>query len=79
MGGFVLHVDDDRVYDIDISVQEGIQSVVTSGVTVGADEEVSSGVGEIEPVEAPDELVEAADTSGNEREEAADDERSRST
>jgi len=67
MGGFVLHVDDDRVYDIDVSVEEGIQSIVTSGVTVGADEEVSSGVGEIEPVEAPDELVERIESGDDER------------
>jgi uncharacterized membrane protein len=37
MGGFVIHVDRDRVFDIDITVEEGIQSIVTSGVTVGGD------------------------------------------
>ena len=37
MGGFVIHVDRERVHDIDISVEEGIQSIVTSGVTAGGD------------------------------------------
>lgn len=32
MGGYVLHVDEDRVYDVDLTVEEGIQSIVTSGV-----------------------------------------------
>jgi uncharacterized membrane protein len=35
MGGHVLHVSRDRVVDIDLTVEEGIQSIVTSGVTVG--------------------------------------------
>jgi uncharacterized membrane protein len=57
MGGFVLHVSNDRVHDIDITVEEGIQSIVTSGVTVGADEEITSGevgdIGEIETGATP--------------------------
>lgn len=39
MGGFVIHVDADRIVDVDMSVEEGIQSIVTSGVTVGEDDE----------------------------------------
>lgn len=35
MGGFVMHVADDRVYDVEMSVEEGIQSIVTSGVALG--------------------------------------------
>jgi len=35
MGGFVIYVSRDRVYDIDLSVEEGLQAVITSGVTVG--------------------------------------------
>jgi len=35
MGGFVIYVSRDRVYDIDISVEEGLQAIITSGVTVG--------------------------------------------
>jgi uncharacterized membrane protein len=39
MGGFVIHVDRDRVVDIDITVEEGIQSIVTSGVAMGGEPE----------------------------------------
>jgi len=40
MGGFVVHVEDENVYDVDMSVEEGMRSVVTSGVAVNdADEE----------------------------------------
>lgn len=35
MGGFVLHVAPERLADVDMTVQEGIQSIVTSGVSVG--------------------------------------------
>ena len=34
MGGFVIHVERDRVVDADLTVEEGIRSVVTSGVAV---------------------------------------------
>lgn len=34
MGGFVIYVSRDRVYDIEISVEEGIQAIITSGVTI---------------------------------------------
>jgi uncharacterized membrane protein len=41
MGGYVIHVSDDRVYDVDLTVEEGIRSIVTSGVATGerSDEE----------------------------------------
>jgi len=35
MGGFVIHVSRDRVVDVDLTVEEGIRSIVTSGVAVG--------------------------------------------
>ncbi|QSG14301.1 DUF502 domain-containing protein [Halapricum desulfuricans] len=41
MGGFVVHVDDEKVYDIDMTVEEGIRSVVTSGVAVNSSEDVA--------------------------------------
>jgi len=44
MGGFVLHVSDDRVYDVDLSVEEGISSIVSFGVAV--DQEATDGSGE---------------------------------
>ena len=34
MGGFIIHVDDERVYDVDMTVQEGLQSIVTNGISV---------------------------------------------
>ncbi|WP_435156740.1 DUF502 domain-containing protein [Haladaptatus sp. DFWS20] len=35
MGGFVIHVGKDRVVDVDMTVEEGIRSIVTSGVAFG--------------------------------------------
>jgi uncharacterized membrane protein len=37
MGGFVIHVDASRVVDVDMTVEQGIQSIVTSGVAFGDD------------------------------------------
>jgi uncharacterized membrane protein len=37
MGGFVLHVSRDRVVDVDMTVEEGVRSIVTSGVTVSGE------------------------------------------
>jgi uncharacterized membrane protein len=34
MGGFLVHFDTDQVYDIDLTVEEAIQAIVTSGVSV---------------------------------------------
>jgi hypothetical protein len=46
MGGYVLHVSPDRVVDVDLTVEEGIQAIVTSGVATGkrSDEEFSEGM-----------------------------------
>ncbi len=38
MGGYVLHVDRSRVVDIDMTIEEGVQSIVTSGVTVNGEQ-----------------------------------------
>lgn len=35
MGGYVVHVSSDRVYDVDLTVEQGIRSIVTSGVATG--------------------------------------------
>lgn len=35
MGGFVVNMSEDRIYDIDMTVKEGIKAVITSGVTLG--------------------------------------------
>ncbi len=34
MGGFILHISHDRVYDVDLSVEEGISSIVSFGVAI---------------------------------------------
>jgi uncharacterized membrane protein len=50
MGGYVVHVSADRVYDVNMTVEEGIQSIVSSGVAVndpeGTDAEPLSEAGE---------------------------------
>lgn len=38
MGGFVIHVSSDRVFDVDLTVEQGIRSIVTSGVAVGEED-----------------------------------------
>jgi uncharacterized membrane protein len=43
MGGFVIYVSRNRVHDIDISVEEGLQAIITSGVTVGEPEGTAVG------------------------------------
>jgi uncharacterized membrane protein len=35
MGGYVIHVAAENVYDVDMTVEEGLQSIVTSGVAMG--------------------------------------------
>lgn len=37
MGGFILHLSEDEVYDIDLSVGEGITSIISFGVAVTPD------------------------------------------
>jgi uncharacterized membrane protein len=41
MGGHVVHVPTSRVYDIDMTVEEGLRSIVTSGVATGDAEEAA--------------------------------------
>lgn len=38
MGGFVIYVSRDRIHDIDMSVEEGLQAIITSGVAAGKNE-----------------------------------------
>jgi uncharacterized membrane protein len=37
-GGFLTHVPRSRIYDVDMSVEEGIRSILTSGVATGDDD-----------------------------------------
>lgn len=48
MGGFVIHVDKDQVYDVDLTVEEGIRSIVTSGVAIGKEDAHAVGLSEDE-------------------------------
>ena len=34
MGGFIMHLSEDEVYDVDLTVEEGISSIVSFGVAV---------------------------------------------
>lgn len=43
MGGFVIYVARDQVHDIDLSVEEGIQAIITSGVTVSEPDDATRG------------------------------------
>ncbi|MDZ5813402.1 DUF502 domain-containing protein, partial [Halorubrum sp. AD140] len=38
MGGFVLHMSEDEVYRLDLSVEEGVSSIVSFGVAVEIDD-----------------------------------------
>ena len=42
MGGHVIHVPEDRVFDVDMTVEEGVQSIVTSGVAVEEPEDAAA-------------------------------------
>jgi uncharacterized membrane protein len=46
MGGYVLHVAEEHVFDVDMTVEEGIQSIVTSGVATGqrSEEQLTEGM-----------------------------------
>lgn len=41
MGGFILHLSEDEVYELDLSVEEGISSIVSFGVAVEMDDHPS--------------------------------------
>jgi uncharacterized membrane protein len=38
MGGFILHLAEEEVYELDLSVEEGVSSIVSFGVAVEVDE-----------------------------------------
>lgn len=67
MGGYVLHVSPDRCVDVDMSVEEGLKAIMTSGVAVGETETVEAASLEY-PDSLPDGIVEADWFSGSESE-----------
>ena len=44
MGGHLVHMPADRVIDVDMTVEEGIQAIVTSGVAIGEAGDAADGV-----------------------------------
>ena len=44
MGGFLINVPTDRVHDVDLTVEEGVRAIVTSGVAAGEEvDDISPG------------------------------------
>ena len=44
MGGFLINVPAERVYDVDLTVEEGVRAIVTSGVASGEEvDDISPG------------------------------------
>ncbi len=43
MGGFILHVATDRIHDVDLSVEEGVSSIVSFGAAIDATEHEETG------------------------------------
>jgi uncharacterized membrane protein len=39
MGGFLTHIPEERVSDVDMTVEEGVRSIITSGMATGANAE----------------------------------------
>lgn len=44
MGGHLVHMPADRVHDVDVTVEEGIQAIVTSGVALSEADRTADGV-----------------------------------
>ena len=54
MGGFIMHLAEDEVYDVDLSVEEGISSIVSFGVAVETGGPGSDVPIDVEGLEEPD-------------------------
>ncbi|WP_323676457.1 DUF502 domain-containing protein [Halorubellus sp. PRR65] len=67
MGGHLVHVPSERVMDVDMTVDEGIRTVVTSGVATGGPSDARSGSGlsadELERLAATSETAVGADAT----------------
>ncbi|NEU56061.1 DUF502 domain-containing protein [Halorussus sp. MSC15.2] len=50
MGGYLAHIPEDRVYDVDMTVEEGVRTIITSGIATGEDDDEFA-VGNIPGVE----------------------------
>ena len=71
MGGHLVHVPSDRVMDVDMTVDEGIRTVVTSGVATGGSSDGAAGSGlsadELERIGATSEATVGAGVPVDER------------
>jgi uncharacterized membrane protein len=57
MGGFLAHIPEERILDVDMTVEEGIQSIVTSGIAVGEEADLSAETLRDIGVEDPENVV----------------------
>jgi uncharacterized membrane protein len=62
MGGYVIHVSEERVTDVDMTVQEGIRSIVTSGVAIDDADQPALSADELEALSAEPRVQEVAGT-----------------
>ena len=62
MGGYVIHVSEDRVIDVDMTVQEGIRSIVTSGVAIDGAGQPALSADEMEELSTDPRVAEATGT-----------------
>lgn len=51
MGGFLAHVPAEHVSDVDMTVEEGVRSIITSGIATGAEGEMESRRGRLVDVD----------------------------
>ncbi|SFF86953.1 Uncharacterized membrane protein [Halopelagius inordinatus] len=63
-GGFLTHVPRDNVYDVDMTIEEGVRSILTSGVATGesAGETTELTMGDLEKITDIDRLQDAIST-----------------
>ncbi|PSQ50059.1 hypothetical protein BRD15_02380 [Halobacteriales archaeon SW_6_65_15] len=54
MGGYLAHIPEDRVYDVDMTVEEGVRTIITSGIAAGEDDGEEFSVGNIPGVQQDD-------------------------
>ncbi|WP_134671848.1 DUF502 domain-containing protein [Halorussus marinus] len=61
MGGYLAHIPEDRVYDVDMTVEEGVRTIVTTGIAGGEDDDGDFAIGNIPGVEHDEDSPAKAD------------------
>lgn len=64
MGGFLAHVPAENVSDVDMTVEEGVRSIITSGIATGADGRVEDRRARLVEVDAASVPTESDDAGG---------------